>query len=174
MPELAAATPWLAIVGAVAAAIVIGGVLVSIGIWIGSVNANLKTFKDAVGEIKEAVDKIRDTTNSVLHELTSKTLAPGSPLEPNELGKKVSEAIGVPSIVKGLAAGLSEKAEGKHPYDIQELCFNFVRDDYEPSDEVEKNIKEFAYKNGISRADVMDVLAVELRDEILRLIEQKA
>ena len=29
---------------------------------------------------------------------------------------------------------LSEKAEGKHPYDIQELCFNFVRDDYAPSD----------------------------------------
>ena len=174
MPELAAATPWLAIVGAVAAAIVIGGVLVSIGIWIGSVNTSLKSLREAVPEIKGSVDKIRENINGLLHELTSRTLNPGSPLKPNELGRKVSESIDAPAIVKGLAPGLCDRANGKPPYDIQELCFNFIRDDYEPSDEVEKNIKEFAYENGISRADVMDVLAVELRDEILRLIEQKA
>ena len=181
MSEWSVATQLWAIAGGIAALIAIGVAIFKVGRWAGVVDTSFESFKgtitkiqedmkDAVREIKEAVTKIQADINGLQLELTSKTLNPGSPLEPNELGKKVSKTIGVPSIVKGLAAGLSEKAEGKHPYDIQELCFNFVRDDYDPSDEVEKNIKECAYENGISRADVMDVLAVELRDEILRLI----
>ena len=173
MSELAAATPWLAIVGAVAAAIAIGWALVSIGIWIGSVNTNLKTFKEAVGEIKEAVAKIQDEINRFLHEMTSKTLTPGSPLKPNDLGKKVSDSIDAPSIAKGLAPGLRARADGKHQYDIQELCFDFIRDEYKPVEDIDKKIKQCAYENGISRADVMDVLAVELRDEVLQLMEPK-
>ena len=85
-----------------------------------------------------------------------------------------SESIDAPAIVKGLAPGLCERADGKPPYDIQELCFNFVRDEYKPVEDIEKKIKQCAYDNGISRAEIMDVLAVGLRDEILRLIEQKA
>ena len=157
------ALPWWAAAG-------IGAALVSIGIWVGNVTTNLKGLKGAVREIKEAVDKIRDNTNSVLHELTSKTLNPGSPLEPNELGYKVSKSIDAPSIVKGLASGLRERADGKLPYDIQELCFDFIRDEYKPVEDIEKKIKQCAYDNGISRVDIMDVLAVKLRDEIIRLI----
>ena len=156
--------PWWAFAG-------IGAALVSIGIWVGSVITNLKALKEAVAEIKEAVIKIRDDTNSFLHELTSKTLNPGSPLEPNELGQKVSKSIDSPSIVKGIAPSLCERANGKLPYDIQELCFDFIRDEYKPVEDIEKKIKQCAYDNGISRADVMDVLAVELRDEIIRLID---
>ena len=181
MSEWSVTTQIWATVGGAAALIAIGVAIFKAGRWAGIVDTSLDSFKgtitkiqedmkDAVREIKEAVTKIQAGINGLQNELASKTLTPGSPLKPNELGKKVSKAIGVPSIVKGLATGLSEKAKGKHPYDIQELCFNFVRDDYDPSDEVEKNIKEFAYEHGISRADVMDVLAVELRDEILLLV----
>ena len=162
---------WIvANLGAAAAAIAIGAVLVSIGIWVGTVITNLKSLKDAVSEIKGSVDKIRESINGFLHELTSKTLNPGSPLEPNELGQKVSTSIDSPSIVKSIAPSLCERANGKLPYDIQELCFDFIRDEYKPVEDIEKKIKQCAYDNGISRADVMDVLAVELRDEILRLI----
>ena len=86
------------------------------------------------------------------------------------MGQKVSKSIDAPSIVKGIAPTLRERAGGKLPYDIQELCFDFIRDEYKPVEDIEKKIKQCAYDNGISRADVMDVLAVELRDEILRLI----
>ena len=157
------AIPWWAVVG-------IGAALVSIGIWVGNVSSNLKALKEAVREIKESVDKIRESINGFLHELTSKTLNPGSPLEPNDLGQKVSKSIDAPSIAKGIAPTLRERAGGKLPYDIQELCFDFIRDEYKPVEDIEKKIKQCAYDNGISRADVMDVLAVELRDEILRLI----
>ena len=171
MPDWAVANPALAILGAAAAVIAIGVAIFKSGMWAGSVNTNLKSLKDAVSEIKESVDKIRENINGFLHELTSRTLNPGSPLEPNELGQKVSKSIDAPAIVKGLAPGLRERADGKPPYDIQELCFDFIRDEYKPVEDVEKKIKQCAYDNGISRADVMDVLAVGLRDEILRLIE---
>ena len=72
--------------------------------------------------------------------------------------------------MKGLALGLRERADGKPSYDIQEMCFYFIRDEYKPVEDIEKKIKQCAYDNGISRADVMDVLAVKLRDEIFRLI----
>ena len=170
MSEWSVATQFGAIAGAVATLIAIGVAIFKVGRWVGVVDTSLKSFKDAVREIKEATKKIQADINGLLYELMSQTLSPGSPLEPNELGKKVSETMGFHSIAKDLAAGLIEKAEDKNQYDIQELCFNFVRDDYDPSDEVANNIKECAYENGISRSDVTDVLAVELRDEILRLI----
>ena len=104
--------------------------------------------------------------------MPSKTVDSDSPLKLTAVGDKVSKSIDSISIVKGLATDLRVKADGKLPYDIQELCFDFIRDEYKPSDEVEKDIKKCAYDNGIDRAEVLDVLAVELRDEILRLIEQ--
>ena len=155
--------PWWAAAGIVAA-------LVSIGVWVGTVITNLSSLKEAVRRIEDSVDKIRENINGLLHELTSKTLNPGSPLEPNELGQEVSKSIDAPSIVKGLALGLRERADGKPSYDIQEMCFYFIRDEYKPVEDIEKKIKQCAYDNGISRADVMDVLAVKLRDEIFRLI----
>ena len=129
--------PWWAAVGICAA-------LVSIGVWVGNVITNIKALKEAVREIKEAVIKIRDDTNSFLHELTSKTLSPGSPLKPNELGQKVSNSIDAPSIVKGIAPGLRERADGKLLYDIQELCFDFIREEYKPAEDIEKKIKQCA------------------------------
>ena len=112
MPEWITVTPWWVPVSVIAAMVGIGVVIFKSGTWVGGVNTNLQSFKDAVSEIKEGVTKIRDDINGLLHETTSKTLNPGSPLEPNELGKKVSDTIGVPSIVKGLAPGLRAKAEG--------------------------------------------------------------
>ena len=104
--------------------------------------------------------------------MPSQTVDSNSPLKLTAVGNKVSKSIDSISIVKGLATDLRVKADGKLPYDIQELCFNFIRDEYKPSDEVEKDIKKCAYDNGIDRAEVLNVLAVELRDEIFRLIEQ--
>ena len=120
MSEWSVATQFWAIAGGIAAAFIASiAALVAIGVaifkagrWTGVVNTTLESFKgtitkvqedikDAVREIKEAVTKTQADINSLQLELTSKTLSPGSPLEPNELGKKVSETIGVLSIVKG-------------------------------------------------------------------------
>ena len=169
MPELAAATSWWTIGAAVVAAVGLVATLVviafKVGKWTGGVNTSLTAFKEAVVEIRGDIKKI-------LQWIPSKTVDSDSPLKLTTVGGKVSKSIDAPSIVKGLATDLRVKADGKLPYDIQELCFDFIRDEYKPSDEIEKNIKQCAYENGIDVAEVMDVLAIELRDEVLRLIGQ--
>ena len=72
--------------------------------------------------------------------MPSQTVDSNSPLKLTAVGDKVSKRIDSISIVKGLATDLRVKADGKLPYDIQELCFNFIRDEYKPSDEVEKDM----------------------------------
>ena len=145
-------------------ALTVAGIVFKGGLWVGAVNTDRTALKSAVNEI-------RDDIKRILQWIPSKTIDSGSPLKLTNLGKLVSEGIGAPAIVRPLAAGLRARADGKLPYDIQELCFDFIRDEYEPGDEVETEIKRCAYQNGIDRAEVLDVLAIELRDEVLRLIE---
>ena len=101
MLDWAIANPALPILGAAAAVVAIGVAIFKSGMWAGSVNTSLNSLKDAVFEIKESVGKIRDNINGLLYEITSRTLTPGSPLEPNELGQKVSESIDAPRNSKG-------------------------------------------------------------------------
>ena len=137
----------------------------SFGKWSGGVNTKLGAFEKAVSEIRDDIKKI-------LLWIPSKTVDSDSPLKLTKVGEKVAETISARSIVKNFATDLRTRAEGKLPYDIQDLCFDFIRDEYKPSDEIEKNIKQCAYENGIDRAEVLDVLAIELRNEVLWLIEQ--
>ena len=175
MPEWIADTPWWIFVGIVGVLAALGRFIFKMGKWVERVDSSLTTFKETVTKIqedmKDAVSEIREDIKKILQWMPSKTIDSDSPLKPTQLGLKVSESIDAPLIVKDLVPSLRARADGKHPYDIQEICFDFIRDEYKPNDEVEKKIKQCAYDNGIDRADVMDVLAVGLRDEIIRLIE---
>ena len=73
------------------------------------------------------------------------------------------------ALAQGLAPRLQAQIEGKTPYEIQEKCFDYVRHEYRPPDEVETRIKTCAYDHGIKRGQVLDVLAVELRDKLLAM-----
>ena len=62
---------------------------------------------------------------------------------------------------------LTQRVEGMVPYDIQEFCRSYVRDEFRPPPELEVKIKECAYQNALDRQSVLDVLMVELRDQLL-------
>lgn len=97
----------------------------------------------------------------------SKTVDSKSPLHLNEVGRKASAALDVPAMADELVPVIRPRAEGKLAYDIQELCFRFARIEYEPSPEIDARIKEYAYENSLTLYDVLDVLAIELRDRLL-------
>ena len=80
-------------------------------------------------------------------------------------------SLGASLIVNSLALELRARAEGKQAYDIQELSFEFIRNKYRPSPEIDARIKQCAYENGLDRAEVLDVLAIELRDKLLDLTQ---
>ena len=56
---------------------------------------------------------------------------------------------------------------GKRPDEIQALCFEFVKHEYTPDPELDVAIKVAAYENGIDTDQVLDVLAIVLRDRLL-------
>ena len=159
MPEWAAATPWWVVLGLVIALV---GAIVKFARWTGRVDSSLDTLAKGIAEIREDIKKL-------LHGQPSKTVSSDSPLQLTDLGKRISATLGTSSIVDSLAQELQGRAKGKQAYDIQELSFGFIRDEYRPSNDIDTRIKQCAYENGIDRDEVLDVLAVELRDRLLDL-----
>ena len=69
---------------------------------------------------------------------------------------------------KQTAKQLVGTVQGKSPYEIQSQCFDFV-EEAELGQSMRKAVLDCAYENGISEDQVLDVLAIELRDIVLSL-----
>ena len=70
-------------------------------------------------------------------------------------------------MARELAPEVRPKVDGKVPYDIQEFCITYIRDEYELPSEAEERIKKYVYDTGLDVDDVLDVLAIALRDELV-------
>ena len=62
---------------------------------------------------------------------------------------------------------LGDRARGKRPDEIQELCFEYIYDEFRPSVELETAISVCFYDNGVNKEQVLGVPAVVLRDELI-------
>lgn len=80
---------WLPI----ATAITLAGSLVSIGIWIGSVNTKQKSFKEALEEIKEGIREINKNILKIFSRLSSDIIDGQSPLRLTKLGQEMSKSL---------------------------------------------------------------------------------
>lgn len=138
------------------------GAVFALGQWKGRVDADQASFKELMKEV-------RDDIKEILRRLPSHTLAGDSPLQLTECGKAISERLGAAALAQEIAPRLQPQLKEKPPYEIQEKCFDYVRHEYEPPEEVDSLIKTCAYDHGIDRGQVLDVLAVELRDKLLAI-----
>ena len=91
-----------------------------------------------------------------------------SPLRLLEFGKSVSEDIAASEWAEKLAGTLKETVEGKDAYEIQTFCFEYLKNPDQYSNEERKTIHNAAYKRGIMAEEVRRVLAIELRDRLLK------
>ena len=138
------------------------GAIFVLGQWKGKVDSDRASFKEFMKEV-------RNDIKEMLRRLPSHTLAGGSPLQLTNLGRSISERLGAAALAQDMAPLLQAQIKEKKPYEIQEKCFDYVRHEYEPPDEVESLIKTCAYDHGIDLGQVLDVLAVELRDKLLAM-----
>ena len=116
--------------------------------------------------LRDLMAEIRDDIKTILGRLPSPSVAVGSPRRLTELGKEISRTLGLSSWADRAAADLREQVGGKSAYEIQESCFEYVRS-LSPDEAQDAAIKDCAFENGIEVRDVLDVLAVELRDRLL-------
>ena len=132
-----------------------------IGDWRGHVDSDRDTFKKFITEV-------RDDIKEILKRLPPDTVKGTSPLQLTELGESISEELKASDWAKGTAPLLIAQIRGKHPYEIQEFCLEYATKLFTPSEDLDRKIQTCAYQKGISKEQVLRVLAVELRDELLK------
>lgn len=158
---------WLSInpavwaVGALTLIIAALTFIVRFSIWVGKMNEHRIT-------VHAFMDEIRKDIKDILGRLgPPATTATDSPTTLTDLGRSISQLLGASEWAKHHAAKLAGQASGMPAYDIQQMASRYVKEKYAPDDEMEAKIKQSAYENGIKREQVLDVLAVELRDVLL-------
>ena len=140
-------------------AVAVGAALISVGAWKGRMDEHRSTVVDFMARVEAKLDKIFDRVR------TAQPLESGSPLRLNDVGRKISGTLDAAAWARREAGVLRERVADKSPYDIQQFCFRYVADEFQPDDELDAAIKDCAFQHG---ASVSGVLAVELRDVLLK------
>ena len=148
--------PWMVVGGAVA----VVSLIFFAGKWVGGIAEFKKHTMEFIAEIRDDIKKI-------LERLPPVVVSGGSPLRLTDLGKSISQTVDAAAWAERIAPDLRSRVQGKQPYEIQEVCLNYIREEFKPTEEQDDKIKACASENGIDAQKVLDVLAVELRDNLL-------
>ena len=155
-------------IGAITATVIVGRVVFLVGEWKGKVDTDRRDFKSFMEAIRADLSRIHARIDDIFGRLSGGVTEGASPLRLTELGKSVSEMLDAPRWAEDIARTLTHRVEGMLAYDVQEFCRSYVRDEFKPTSEQEARIKECAYEKGLDRSQVLNVLAVELRDVLLK------
>ena len=118
-------------------------------------------------DIRTQFDRIHARIDDIFGRLPRTEVAGTSPLALTDLGRRISDCLNAKALASTIADSLRERARGRKPFEIQEMCFKYVKEEYDPPVEVVDAIGECAYEQGVKRDQVLNVLAVELRDRLL-------
>ena len=131
--------------------------------WMGKKDEFAKNVGKGIDEIREDIKRIFRLLSRDM------TLESGSPLRLTDLGQAISKSLDAPDWAEKTAREISGKIPDTSAYGIQEYCFNFVKRTAVLGVDLDKKVKETAYNNGIDIGRVQDVLAIELRNELLKI-----
>ena len=141
---------------------IIGGI-VKFSRWTARVDEKLDSFTRFMDEIRSKIERIFDRLPP------PPVIEGASPIRLTDLGKSVSREINGKEWAKFVAPNLLEKIKGKNPYEIQEYCLKYVNARFAQDDKLRDEIQNCAYGKGINAESVRKVLAVELRDELMKI-----
>ena len=135
--------------------------------WAGGVNTD-------VSALKEAVKLIREDIKDILSRLPSDGLNKTSPVHLTELGKEiVAEFEEFNWMVPAIDTSWDFVSQ-KSSYEIQEYCINLMTVQYSPSSAMDVKIYDCAFKYGMTRRQVLEILAIALRDKMLERLQFSA
>lgn len=141
--------------------------LVSVGIWIGSVNSDRKSFKEFMQEVREDIKEILKRMPD------PSPVGSNSPIQLTDFGKSISDTISAVDWAKDEASKLIDQANGKEEFEIFELCVSHIDNIFNNNSDFNKSVKENAYKIGTSSENVLKVYEVVLRDQLLNNLHKK-
>ena len=92
-----------------------------------------------------------------------------SPIVLTESGEELAEEVSAQEWVDRVSGTLKEEVKDLDAYGIQDFCFEYVdREENQYNPEEEKVIRDSAFKRGISTYYIRQVLAIKLRDKLLK------
>ena len=143
--------------------------LVGIAYWAGSVRTDVNTLKVFMEEIRNDIKKI-------FERLPSSTTGGQSPINLTDLGKEISQELNAAQWAKSVAISLihreRQELENSSHYEIQKYCFDLV-EERAGLTPMGKEVEKSAYKRGLKKQQVLDVLAVELRDALFEQLKME-
>ncbi len=63
-------------------------------------------------------------------------------------------------------AAQHSRRKGKQPFEIQDLCFKYITEQFMSTPEQYIKVRKCAYEKGFPVRLILDVLAIELRDQL--------
>lgn len=143
---------------------------IKVGKWIQRKDSLESNFNQFVEKMDAYMDEIRKDFREIINKLGSNTVAGKSPRKLNELGESISQVLDANTWATRTASEVFSRVEGKHPYEIQKFCEDFLRREFNPSEDFLQKMMDCAYNNAISIEEVQDVLVIELRDALLNML----
>ena len=175
-----------ATLGIITLVVLLGRFLILIGQWKGKVDEARSTFKTnldsfnkeiraeikeiraEIKEIRTEIKEIRTDIKGIFERIGPTTAISESPIKLTELGQEISARLDAGEIVESLVPQFRARVSGMLPYEVQELCFNYMNgDEFVPPADVRTLILQCAFDKGLKREQVLDVIAIELRDRLL-------
>ena len=143
------------------------------GVWKGKVDAFMESTKEQFSNLDKRLSSLEDKFMSLCNELSAilgcRLYKSESPIVLTEQGEILAKEIKAKEWIDRVSVTLQNDIKGLDAYGIQNFCFEYVeKDENQYSEEEKKMIRASAYKRGISTGDVRRVLAIELRDRLLK------
>ncbi len=130
----------------------------------------VSVLEKSVGNIEKAIQAIQKDIQAIWRRLPESTMSSDSPLRLTDLGNSISGDLGAPDWANETAKKVIAQITDKTPYGIQQFSFDYVRsEETDFPEELIAKMKDSAFRHGTQMKQVKNVLAIELRDVLLRL-----
>lgn len=153
-------------IGTIEALLGIGAIVLAVGIAWGRLNTLVSDITTDVRELKDDVKDVRERFAG-LEGKTSGLYQANSPISLTKDGDKALQESGLKEYVdhnkQVLIDACDSGADMRTPYDVQECVFEFF-DSHELPQEIEDQVKTYAYNQGLKLDVLLRVGAIYLRD----------
>ena len=146
-----------------------GSLIWKAGGWKKTVDFRLNKLDESLARVERGFDEIRLDIKDIFSRLPATSVKGSSPLTLTELGEQISNEVGAKKWAEQIAEELQESVKNMEPFEIQDICFDYVKEKFQPEPEFLKLLQTSAYNTGLDLKKVYDVLAVELRDHLLEI-----
>ena len=140
------------------------GAIWKLGNWMGGKDEFARTVGGSIETIQTDIKRIFRLLSE------GDTVESSSPLRLTDLGRTISGFLEAGNWARTTAEKVASEIPKSevHPYGIQSYCFEYVKRVDTISESLRRKVQEAAFNNGIEINKVERVLAIELRDVLLK------